>query len=196
MSGDDDVSKSTPPFADDAVANLEVSSSGREFPNQPFLAEMHQKRSVNHAKLRAYEAKRRSAYESKLESSSLYWRAFRTLMHDSLLETQKADALLRAWTHASETYETSMRSIGEWCIDEKGAPVTDTKKKKKLLDAQEASTGGLDGAKTSLAAAGFSQEEKCGSMVKSLASSATSVANQYSDMIKTMNNEVLPDLSS
>lgn len=33
-------------------------------------------------------------------------------------------------------------------------------------------------------------------MIKSLANSASSVANQYSDMIKTMNSEVLPELSS
>lgn len=204
----DDAETATPPSSNTeedvitAVENLEVTSSGsgsKEFPSQPFLAELHQKRSVTHSKLRSYEAKRRSAYESKLQSSSLYWRAFRTLMHDSLLETQKADALLRGWTHASETYEISMRSVGEWCIDEKGVPVTDAKKKKKILDAQEASAAGgtgVDGTKTVLAAAGFSQEEKCGSMIKNLASSASSVANQYNEMIKTMNNEVLPELSS
>mmetsp|Transcript_24318 Transcript_24318/g.34835 ORF Transcript_24318/g.34835 Transcript_24318/m.34835 type:complete len:567 (-) Transcript_24318:281-1981(-) len=194
-----------PPAADDvtaAVENLELSPNGStDFPNQPFLAEMHQKRSETHSKLRAYEAKRRTAYESKLQSSSLYWRAFRTLMHDSLLETQKADALLRGWTHASEVYEMNMRSVGEWCIDEKGVPVTDAKKKKKIFDAQEASAavggiGGGDGAKTFLAAAGYTTEEKCGSMIKSLSNSASNVANQYSDMIKTMNGEVLPELSS
>ena len=209
MSGDD-AEEETATSADDDVTtpveNLEVSSSGsKEFPNQPFLAEMHQKRSATHVKLRAYEAKRRSAYESKLQSSSLYWRAFRTLMHDSLLETQKADALLRGWTHASQTYESSMRSVGEWCIDEKGVPVTDAKKKKKMLDAQEAASAaaaaaaggtGADGTKPFFAAAGFTAEEKCGSMIKSLANSASSVANQYSDMIKTMNNEVLPELSA
>mmetsp|Transcript_7277 Transcript_7277/g.11461 ORF Transcript_7277/g.11461 Transcript_7277/m.11461 type:complete len:568 (-) Transcript_7277:66-1769(-) len=195
-----------PPAADDdvtvAVENLEISPSGsKDVPNQPILAEMRQKRSETHSKLRAYEAKRRTAYESKLQSSSLYWRAFRTLMHDSLLETQKADALLRGWTHASEVYEMNMRSVGEWCIDEKGVPVTDAKKKKKIFDAQEASAavggiGGGDGAKTFLAAAGYTTEEKCGSMVKSLSNSASNVANQYSDMIKTMNGEVLPELSS
>jgi len=203
MSGED-AAEETAPSVDDvttAVDNLEVSSSGsKEFPNQPFLAEMHQKRSATHSKLRAYEAKRRSAYESKLQSSSLYWRAFRTLMHDSLLETQKADALLRGWTHASESYESSMRSVGEWCIDEKGVPVTDAKKKKKMLDSNDASAVagciGLEVSKTFLATVGFTAEEKCGSMIKSLAKSASSVANQYSGMIKTMNNEVLPELSS
>ena len=195
----------TAPSAEDNLAaeveNLEVSSSAsKDFPNQPFLAEMHQERSATHSKLRAYEAKRRSAYESKLKSSSLYWRAFHTLMNDSLLETQKAYALLRGWTHASETYEISMRSIGEWCIDEKGVPVTDPKKKKKILDAQEASASGLggggDAARTVLSAAGYTTEEKCGSMIKSLANSASSVANQYGDMVKTMSSEVLPELSS
>ena len=56
-------------------------------------------RLATHSKLRAYEAKRRLAYESKLQSSSLYWHAFRTLMHDSLLETQKADILIKGWTY-------------------------------------------------------------------------------------------------
>ena len=209
MSGDNEEedTMAAPSAANDdgvttAVENLEISSSGsNDFPNQPFLAEVLQRRNTTHSKLRAYEAKRRAAYESKLQSSSLYWRAFRTLMHDSLLETQKADALLRGWTHASETYEMSMRSVGEWCIDEKGVPVTDAKKKKKIFDAQEANaaaggTGGGDGARTLLAAAGYTTEEKCGSMIKSLANSASSVANQYSDMLKTMNGEVLPELSS
>ncbi len=95
----------------------------------------------------------------------------------------------------------NMRSVGEWCIDEKGVPVTDSKKKKKFFDAQEANaavggSGGGDGAKTFLAAAGYTTEEKCGSMIKSLSNSASNVANQYSDMIKTMNGEVLPELSS
>ena len=58
---------------------------------------LRRRRAATHDKLRAYEAKRRAAYESKLQSSALYWHAFRTLMHDSVLESRKADLLVRGW---------------------------------------------------------------------------------------------------
>ncbi|KAL3775930.1 hypothetical protein ACHAW5_011320 [Stephanodiscus triporus] len=99
------------------------------------LAAAAARRLRTHARLRAYEAKRRLAYESKLQSSSLYWRAFRALMHDSLLETQRADLLTRGWTHASGGYRDAMTSVGEWCIDERGTPIVDPRKKKRFLDA-------------------------------------------------------------
>ena len=186
--------------------------------------ELQHRRSATHYKLCAYEAKRRSAYAAKLQSSSLYWRAFRTLMHDSVLETQKADILVRGWTNASETYGMSMRSVGEWCIDEKGVPVTDFKKKKKLLEAQEkgvaaAGAGTVVGAdfgggssifqaqqrlassatgdKRGLLITGdFSQSEKCGTVIKNLADSAGLVAGQYEENVKHIKEQVLPELSS
>lgn len=104
---------------------------------------VRRRRAATHARLRAYESKRRMAYESKLQSSSLYWHAFRSLMHDSLLETQKADILVRGWTRAAESYGASMASIGEWCIDEKeGAPIVDESKKKKFLERAKAGAAG------------------------------------------------------
>mmetsp|Transcript_749 Transcript_749/g.1364 ORF Transcript_749/g.1364 Transcript_749/m.1364 type:complete len:592 (+) Transcript_749:123-1898(+) len=170
---------------------------------------LHQRRSATHSKLRAYEAKRRTAYESKLQSSSLYWHAFRTLMHDSLLETQKADLLARGWTHASTSYAANMTSVGEWAIDDKGAPITDARKKKRIFEANEkGAVGGgvgvafgadnipMNDKHVPLAVAEFYREEKCGSMVQHLADSAGSVASQYEEMVKYMNEEVLPELSS
>ena len=64
-------------------------------------------------------------------------------MHDSVLETQKADMLVRDWTHASEAYGMSMKCAREWCIDEKGVPVTDPKKKKTMLEAREKGGAGV-----------------------------------------------------
>lgn len=172
--------------------------------------EIHQRRSATHSKLRAYEAKRRTAYESKLQSSSLYWHAFRTLMHDSLLETQKADLLVRGWTSASRAYGASMMSVGEWCIDGKGVPITEVKKKKKIFDASEKQQdGGVDTAASSasmflpmnekrgpLATADYFREEKCGSMIKKFADSAGNVSKNYEEMVKYVDDEVLPQLSS
>lgn len=209
--GTDETDQSPSSPSEDVTSNDDESSAQNE---------LQQLRSANHSKLRAYEAKRRSAYAAKLQSSSLYWRAFRTLMNDSVLETQKAEILMKGWTHASEAYCTSMKSVGEWCIDEKGVPVTDAKKKKKMLEAQEkekigagatagAASDGIGGAsifhaqqrsvgerRDSLATAEFSMSEKCGSMIKSLANSAGSVAVRYDEHVKYMKEKVLPEVSS
>jgi hypothetical protein len=159
---------------------------------------------MNDSKLRAYEAKRRMAYESKLHSSSLYWHAFRTLMHDSLLETQKANILIRGWTHASKNYRDSLMSIGEWFIDEKGIPVTEIKKKKKKIEVVQENTSGGGNAQlmflptqpqVSFVRADFYREEKCGSIIQCLADSAGEVAGKYKDMVACMDTEVLPELS-
>ena len=214
---DDEVSDDELPFTS-RLTNSKQSSDG----DDQRINELHERRSATHSNLRAYEAKRRTAYESKLQSTSLYWHAFRTLMHDSLLETQKADLLLRGWTHASNAYATSMASVGEWCIDEKGVPITDPKKKKKHFEdpagagdnhgAPASSRGasslvssahenmlGLPGLgenkHLSCAIADFYREEKCGSMIKGLANSAACVAGKYDDMAKFMNGEVLFELS-
>jgi hypothetical protein len=119
LSYDDDVD-------DDDDAVIDGDGDGDDF---------HRRRMNTHAKLRSYEAKRRMAYESKLQSSSLYWRAFRTLMHDSLLETTRADLLVRGWTHATRAYCDMMRSVGEFCIDDRGVPIVDPRRKKKFMDA-------------------------------------------------------------
>ncbi len=143
-----------------------------------------QRRSATHAKLCAYEAKRRAAYEAKLQSSFLYWHAFRTLMHDSLLETQKAYLLVRGWNHASKTYGDSMASIKVWCIDEKeGAPIIDEKRKKKVLE------------RSSLATADYYREEQCGSIIRNMAAVAGLAAGQYDEMVNYMNTEVIAELS-
>ena len=179
-------------------------------------------RLATHSKLRAYEAKRRLAYESKLQSSSLYWHAFRTLMHDSLLETQKADILIKGWTYTAKSYGDHMTSVGEWCIDEKGVPVVDVKKKKKLFEVHDTkggnvSVGGIaaggdhsasqqsiipipthqprGGGGPSVIAADFYREETCGSIIQFVAESAGEVGGKYDDMVKYMNDEVLPELS-
>ena len=183
--------------------------------------ELMANRLATHSKLRAYEAKRRLAYESKLQSSSLYWHAFRTLMHDSLLETQKADILIKGWTYTAKSYGDHMMSVGEWCIDEKGVPVVDVKKKKKLFEVHDTkggnvSVGGIAGGDNSAAqpsiipipthqprggggpsviAADFYREETCGSIIQFLAESAGEVGGKYDDMVKYMNTEVLPELS-
>jgi hypothetical protein len=102
--------------------------------------------------LRAYELKRRTAYESKLSSSSLYWRAFRSLLHDSLVETSKADVLLKGWCHVTEQYGRGMKSLSEFCVEKNGVVVLDEKRKKKMVEEMGEKGGGWG-------------DEKCAGMV-------------------------------
>ena len=166
-------------------AALTISQHRRSSGSNDEVLRRQLRRSATHAKLCAYEAKRRAAYEAKLQSSFLYWHAFRTLMHDSLLETQKAYLLVKGWNHASKLYGDSMASIKEWCIDEReGVPIIDAKKKKKFLE------------RSSLATADYYREEQCGSIIFNLADVAGLAAGQHEELVNYMNTEVLPDLSS
>ena len=122
-------------------------------PPPPESTTLEASRSILHTKLRAYELKRRTAYTSKLSSSSLYWRAFRSLLHDSLVETSKADILLKGWCHLTEQYASGMVSLSEFCVERNGTVVTDEKRKKKMLEEIEAEKGDRWG------------DEKCASMV-------------------------------
>lgn len=88
-----------------------------------------------HAKLRAYESRRRSAYTAKLESSCLYWRSFRDLLRASVHETARAERMVLGTAMANKAYAESMHaSYEDVLLDDKGVMVNDPKKQKKLLD--------------------------------------------------------------
>lgn len=97
-------------------------------------------------------------------------------------------------------------SVGEWCIDEKGTPVTEAKKKKKIFEVQEKSHVSSTGDSTqsmfpnqsriTLTSTDFYREENCGSIIQSLAGSAVDVAEKYEGMVEYMTSEVIPALSS
>ncbi|KAL7485929.1 hypothetical protein ACHAW6_011560 [Cyclotella cf. meneghiniana] len=146
-------------------------------------------RTVLHTALRAYELKRRTAYSSKLSSSSLYWRAFRTLLHDALDETSKAEFLLKGWTNVTEMYGKGMRSLSEFCIEKNGTVVTDEKRRRRMIEENAAAAAAAKDAGSSVG------DEKCGAMVQRLADSAGSVGGQYEEMVEFMKKEVLPQLS-
>lgn len=221
MSSDDEHSDDELPTSSVAELTLGPSTRGADdggsVPRPPVNdAALQRRRTATHAKMRAYEATRRAAYASKLQSSALYWHAFRTLMHDSLLESQKADLLVRGWTHAARAHGAGLGSVGAWCVDERdGAPITDAKRKKRLLERDGAragepvtpSDGGGGGA---VAAAVFStggrasfdprgefyREEQCGAMIQRLAEAAGDVARKHEELAAYMGEEVLPGLAA
>jgi len=83
--------------------------------------------------LRSYEAKRRRIYTSKITSSSLYWRAFRELMTNALLETERADLMIRGAVQANQVYADYCLAVAEDRLDSEGK-VVDEKRGKKLRD--------------------------------------------------------------
>lgn len=94
-------------------------------------------RTASLSKLRAYEAARRSAYRTKLASSSLYWRSFRELLHASIEETERAEQILKASAESNTAYAISLRAAHNDTLDEQGRPVVDPKKRKKLMEGRE-----------------------------------------------------------
>ena len=88
-----------------------------------------------HARLKNYETRRKATYTHKLESSSLYWRAFRGLLDASIFETSRAERLVRGAAKANRDFGVAMQaSYRDVFLDEKGQIVTDPKKQKKLQD--------------------------------------------------------------
>lgn len=83
--------------------------------------------------LRSYESKRRKIYTSKITSSSLYWRAFRELMTNALLETERAALIIRGAVKANQAYADYCLAVAEDRLDSDGL-VVDEKRGKKLRD--------------------------------------------------------------
>lgn len=83
-------------------------------------------------KLKTYEARRRLAYSSKLDSVSLYWKSYRDLLLASMRETGRAHRIVLGTSHAYAMYAEAMKGIYEdTFLDGKGNVVTDRQKRKK-----------------------------------------------------------------
>uniref|UniRef100_A0A7S1Y5K9 Uncharacterized protein n=1 Tax=Grammatophora oceanica TaxID=210454 RepID=A0A7S1Y5K9_9STRA len=89
-----------------------------------------------HGKLRAYESRRRTAYASKLESSALYWRSFRDLLHSSVYETARAERIVIGTAKANLLYAEAMAASYDDCLlDDRGnMTLSDPKRQQKLLE--------------------------------------------------------------
>ena len=80
--------------------------------------------------LRSYEAKRRSIYMSKLNSSSLYWRSFRDLLSKAYQETERAEDLVRGSVVANRAYFEYLNAAAGDLLDQQGKPVDERKGKR------------------------------------------------------------------
>lgn len=177
-------------------------------------------RATSHSRLRAYEAKRRSAYTSKLSSSSLYWRSFRDLLHSSLEETERAEILVLGSAYANQAYSVTMACAAEDCLDDDGRPVIDPKKRKKLKEKREKARAerrgygkaAADGAATlqgeteegkrrvgtlrPMRPAKDSELEKRGTMLHSLIESHGILAERFAENAKFVQEEMATEIGN
>ena len=131
---EDDETKDT---EDAAAAEIQKTPSIDLPPTATSLPVTNESRTTSLSKIRAYEAARRSAYKSKLASSSLYWRSFRELLHSSIVETERAEQIFKASAESNTAYAISLRAAHNDTLDEQGRPVVDPKKRKKLMEGRE-----------------------------------------------------------
>jgi hypothetical protein len=156
-------------------------------------------RELIHTKLRAYEARRRSAYAAKLESSSLYWRSFRDLLASSIHETGRAERLVLGTARANATYADAMKaSYDDTLIDDRGLLVMDLKKRSKLLEVRSDQDYALapvplhgDKKKRSPAL----MEERRSNMLSSLIDSQKVVAEKFGENSKELESEIANELT-
>mmetsp|Transcript_4887 Transcript_4887/g.6907 ORF Transcript_4887/g.6907 Transcript_4887/m.6907 type:complete len:695 (+) Transcript_4887:142-2226(+) len=193
-----------------------VSETSKSSPKPATTAQAYtvdtQSRSETHGKLRAYEARRRSAYSSKLESSSLYWRSFRDLLHASVHETARAERLVLGSVKVNQTYAQAMQATYEDIfLDDRGNPVTDSRKQKRLQEQRTLSSPppivGLDNSTTTTTTATSSLDEKknndtntttttSGSgMLSSLIDSQCIIAKQFGDNASHVSTEIVSEIT-
>jgi hypothetical protein len=133
---------------------LTSSSPGTKETLLPSSAQPRAIRSVQFLELRSYEAKRRTIYTTKHKSTSLYWRAFRSLLSKSYQETDRAVSLVRGTVHANETYSKFLQAAADDRLDDSGRPV-DERRGRRLQEDRRKKYSSLGGGSLLM---GFSME--------------------------------------
>jgi hypothetical protein len=152
-----------------------------------------------HSKLRAYEHRRRTAYSTKLESSSLYWRSFRDLLRASVHETARAERMVMGTAIANKIYAESMQaSYEDAFLDDRGATVNDPKKQKKLLEIRSALPYDIapinkneDGKRLTVK---VSEQRKI-NMLHTLIESQHEIATKFGENAQTLSAEIATEIS-
>ena len=81
--------------------------------------------------LKAYEARRRLASSSKIDSSSLYWKSYLDLMKGALSETGRAQRLVSGTCRGHQVYADAMAAMHlDIFLDEKGNIASDKQQKR------------------------------------------------------------------
>ena len=166
-----------------------------ELPTEPQPAA---ERSAQFLELRSYEAKRRTIYTSKHKSTSLYWRAFRSLLVKAYQETDRAESLLQGSFVANRAYASYLQAAADDRLDANGKPV-DERRGKRLQSEKQKKYSSLGGGSLLL---GMSMEmdrrsqEKEREKVKRKADYAAVNSSNFTEASANVTNAILDATSN
>jgi hypothetical protein len=145
-------------------------------------------RQVQHGKLREYETRRRSAYTSKYDYMSLYWKSYCDLLSASLQETSRAKRLVLGTCRAHQLYADAMEAMHkDIFLDEKGN-VANEKQQKRLFSIRKKSVRKLPSKSESAA--------KSASVLKEIRDAQHTMAERFGENAKNMDAEIAEAIGS
>lgn len=165
----------------------------------PFTTVDPKARASVHDKLRAYESRRRTNFQHKLESSSLYWRSFRDLLQSSVHETARAERLVLGTAKAHGAYAVAMKaSHDDGFLDKRGNVVLNQKQQKRLSDKRVDTTSpnktGTLGSPPSQPMA-LTDEERKANMLTSIMEAQLELAKKFGENAREMEEEIASELT-
>ncbi|GMH76836.1 hypothetical protein TrRE_jg11721, partial [Triparma retinervis] len=135
--------------------------------------------------------------------SNLYWRSFRTLLAESVLETDRAIEIVEARMLIDRAYAESLEAIGRGDLDSSNTPITssNSKKLKKKVrggEADAAATAARRGSLFRMNSEGLleSREQSELGILSSIIRAHGDQAARYNENVAAIQNEILPDLTS
>lgn len=165
-------------------------------PPPPFEPVDEKDRSSVHEKLRSFESRRRTSFQAKLESSSLYWRSFRDLLQSSVHETARAERLVLGTAKAHQSYAEAMQaSYEDGFLDKKGNVVLNQKKQKRLADQRviDISPSRKDLPKHLPLV--LTEEERKANMLIGIMESQLELARKFGENAREMEQEIASELT-
>lgn len=185
---------------DEITVESETQQKGGDSPEEkkapppPFEALNPKSRASVHDKLRAYESRRRTSFQSKLESSSLYWRSFRDLLQSSVHETARAERLVLGTAKAHGAYAEAMQaSYEDGFLDKRGQVVLDQKRQKRIAE-QRVENAGATATKTSTPMA-LTAEERKANMLTSIMEAQLSLSKKFGENASEMEEEIATEVT-
>ena len=132
--------------------------------------------------LKAYEARRRLASSSKIDSSSLYWKSYLDLMKGALSETGRAQRLVSGTCRAHQVYADAMAAMrNDVFLDEKGNIASD-KHQKRLQPGRKASV--------------VASASNKNSVLSDIRAAQQTMTNQFRENAKNMDEEIANAITS
>eukprot|EP00532_Pseudo-nitzschia_australis_P013111 CAMPEP_0168222356 /NCGR_PEP_ID=MMETSP0140_2-20121125/10565_1 /TAXON_ID=44445 /ORGANISM="Pseudo-nitzschia australis, Strain 10249 10 AB" /LENGTH=500 /DNA_ID=CAMNT_0008151829 /DNA_START=151 /DNA_END=1653 /DNA_ORIENTATION=- len=140
-----------------------------------------------YGKLKTYETRRRLAYSSKLDTTSLYWKSYCDLLSASLRETGRAQRIVLGTSHAYAMYAEAMHRIyDDSFLDEKGNIAKDKQKRKNLVSRKkknERDTNDVALSTTAIA-------KDAVSVLKEIREAQNDLASRFGESSKNMDEEI------